>query len=86
MSWSWEYEPDQASVVGGAPEAFVARVEIAFAEIVHAAEALYLDGTLYEGPNPRAGTAYVDDGMFVYLIVVRSERVYILQTTYLPAH
>ncbi|WP_406293083.1 hypothetical protein OG948_01410 [Embleya sp. NBC_00888] len=86
MSWGWEYEPDQASVVGGAPEAFVALVETAIAEIVRAAEVLYLDGTLYEGPNPRAATAYIDDGMFVYLIVVRSERVYVLQTTYLPAH
>ncbi|MGW1997850.1 hypothetical protein [Embleya sp. NPDC001921] len=71
---------------GRGPEAFVALIETEVAEIVRAAEALYLDETPYEGPNPRAATAYIDDGMFVYLTVVRSERVHVLQTTYLPAH
>ncbi|MGW9210912.1 hypothetical protein ACWGR4_28470 [Embleya sp. NPDC055664] len=85
MTWGWEYEPDEATVVGGAPEAFVAQVEIAVAEVVRAAEARYLDGTCYTGPNPRAATAYVDNGMFLYLVVVRSERVYVLQTTHLAA-
>ncbi|MFI1582117.1 hypothetical protein [Embleya sp. NPDC020630] len=85
MSWSWEYHPDEQTVVGGAPEAFIAQVETRAEEIVRAAEALYLDGTTYQGPNPPMGTAYPESGMFRYLIVVRSESVLVLQVTYLPA-
>ncbi|MFJ1708502.1 hypothetical protein [Kitasatospora sp. NPDC088346] len=79
MSWCWEYNPDEAGVVAGAPLAFVAQIEKKADEIVRAAAALYLDGTTYRGPGERMKTADVDDGIFWYMIIPRDERVYILR-------
>ncbi|MGW6710323.1 hypothetical protein ACWGDE_36280 [Streptomyces sp. NPDC054956] len=83
MSWSWEYDPGEEHVVGGAPPAFVVEVEKAADELVRAAEALYLDGTAYREMGPKGAVMNLDDGMFVYLIIPRSECVYIRQVTYL---
>ncbi len=52
---------------------------------VRAAEALYLDGTTYQGLGDLAQTAYVPGGMFLFLTIPRSECVYILQVTPWPA-
>ncbi|TVL89127.1 hypothetical protein [Streptomyces sp. SAJ15] len=81
MSWAWEYEPTEESVVGGAPPALVVEVEKRADEIVRAAEALYLDGTAYQGPSPSGENVLVPGGMFVCQVVPRHERVYILQVS-----
>ncbi|MFG2980253.1 hypothetical protein ACGFYQ_03235 [Streptomyces sp. NPDC048258] len=36
MSWTWEYDPSEENVVGGAPPAFVAAVEKRADELVRA--------------------------------------------------
>lgn len=81
MTWSWEYEPSEAHVVGGADPGVVAQVEKRADEIVAAASAYYLDGTAYQGVGPGVATAYIENGMFQYLTVVRHERVYVLQVS-----
>jgi hypothetical protein len=65
VSWHWECDPDD--LAKGAPEAFVAQVEEVADELVRAASALYGDGTVFRGPNPRGDTKIVDGGIFVYL-------------------
>ncbi|PVC67801.1 hypothetical protein [Streptomyces sp. CS081A] len=82
MSWRWEYDPDEECVVGGAPLAFVAEVEKRADELVRAAEAFYLDGSVYRGEGPRGNDAFVPGGMFTYLVLPRHERVYLRQVTY----
>jgi hypothetical protein len=84
MSWSWEYEPDEKFVIGGenpAPPAFVIQVEERAEELVRAAEAHYLDGTTFQGAGEGTKTATVADGFFLYLVIPRHERVYVLQLT-----
>lgn len=81
MTWGWEYLPDEEFVLGDAPEAFVAQVEKKADELVRAAEAFYLDGTTYEGGSLKGGDGFVDEGMFVYIVVPCQERVYIRQVT-----
>jgi hypothetical protein len=39
VSWTWEYDPSEEYVVGGAPPAFIAEVEKEADELVWAAEA-----------------------------------------------
>ncbi|MEU0476601.1 hypothetical protein ACFW5S_24855 [Streptomyces olivaceus] len=51
------------------------------AELVRAAEAQYLLGRAYGGDDPKGGDITVPGGMFTYQIVVRAERVYVLQIT-----
>ncbi|WP_341849412.1 hypothetical protein [Streptomyces bungoensis] len=53
------------------------------AELVTAAEALHVHGTSHGDHDPRGGDIVVPGGMFTYQIVVRSERVYVVQLTYL---
>ncbi|MEU2508873.1 hypothetical protein ABZ621_29720 [Streptomyces sp. NPDC007863] len=81
MSWRWEYDPSEEQVIGGAPPAFVAEVEGRADELVRAAEALYLDGSLFQGGNPRSEHVRVTGGMFVFLLVPRHECGYVLQVT-----
>lgn len=50
---------------------------------MRAAEARYLHGRAYDGEDPRGDDIVVPGGMFTYRIVVRSERVYVVQITYL---
>ncbi|MGW3046401.1 hypothetical protein ACWC9T_42070, partial [Kitasatospora sp. NPDC001159] len=54
MTWSWEYLPSEQHVTAGAPANFLAAVEQRAAELVRAAEALYLDGTSYQGSGEPA--------------------------------
>lgn len=51
--------------------------------MVRAAEALHVHGRAHDGPDPKGGDVIVPGGMFTYQLVVRSERVYIVQITYL---
>ncbi|KQV03336.1 MULTISPECIES: hypothetical protein [unclassified Kitasatospora] len=81
MTWSWEYWTSREEIAGGAPPSFVKAVEDKAAEIVRAAEVLYLDGTAWQGPNPRSADMRVPGGMFSYTIIIRKERVYVLQIT-----
>ncbi|MGY1499774.1 hypothetical protein ACW4TU_24890 [Streptomyces sp. QTS52] len=52
-------------------------------ELVRAAEALHIHGRAHEGLDPKGGDILVPGGMFTYQVVVRSERVYVVQITYL---
>jgi hypothetical protein len=79
MTWAWEYDPSEEYLLKGVDPAFVAHVEHRADELVRAASARYLDGTTYQGENPRGATADVPGGMFEYLVVVR--HVYIRQVT-----
>ncbi|MFJ6063012.1 hypothetical protein ACIQHU_08255 [Streptomyces tendae] len=62
---------------------FLTAVEHKAAELVRAAEAQYLHGRAYGGDDPKGGDITVPGGMFTYQIVVRYERVYVIQITYL---
>ncbi|WP_406291366.1 hypothetical protein [Embleya sp. NBC_00896] len=68
-------------MTAGAPPVLIVQVEEKAAELVRAAEALHIHGEAYEGLSPQGGTALVANGMFVYQVVPRHERVYILQVT-----
>ncbi|TQF03077.1 hypothetical protein E6W39_13465 [Kitasatospora acidiphila] len=81
MSWSWEYHPDAEYVAAGAPVAFLAEVARRADELVRAAEALYLDGTSFEGVGPGMEAADVSGGMFHYFIAPHLETVFIVQVT-----
>ncbi|GAA2270614.1 hypothetical protein GCM10010145_01330 [Streptomyces ruber] len=83
MSWAWEYAFSAEQAARTAPPAFLAEVERKAAELVRAAEALYVHGRAHDTDDPRGGDVIVRGGMFRYQIVVRSERVYVLQLTYL---
>ncbi|MFE9597357.1 hypothetical protein [Streptomyces hokutonensis] len=52
-------------------------------EVVGAAEALRVHGRAHEGIDPKGSGVIVPGGMFTYQVVVRSERVYVVQITYL---
>ncbi|MFD4696698.1 hypothetical protein ACFWGI_19580 [Streptomyces niveus] len=83
MSWAWEYAFGAEEAARTAPRSFLAGVEEKAAELVRAAEALYVHGRSHEGVDPKGGNLPVPGGMFTYQIVVRSEHVYIVQITYL---
>ncbi|XUL89849.1 hypothetical protein ACQ86D_27170 [Streptomyces galilaeus] len=82
MTWQWEYDPDETHVAGGAPPALLAEVEKKADELVRAASAYYLDGTVYQGEGPKGGFAHVPGGFFNYL-VPPARALYIMQLTYL---
>jgi hypothetical protein len=79
VTWAWEYNPSEEFLTAGAPEAFIAEVKAKADELVRAAHALYLDGTTYQGSGEPMKTAIVEHGFFVYSVVPRNERVYILR-------
>ncbi|MEU0387499.1 hypothetical protein [Streptomyces chartreusis] len=43
----------------------------------------HIHGQAHDGVDPKGGDIIVPGGMFTYQVVVRSERVYIVQITYL---
>ncbi|MFD4969021.1 hypothetical protein [Streptomyces sp. NPDC058424] len=51
--------------------------------MVRAAEAVHLHGRAHADVDPKGGDVIVPGGMFTYQVVVRSERVYVVQITYL---
>ncbi|MFJ8656569.1 hypothetical protein ACIRNU_29900 [Streptomyces rochei] len=83
MSWAWEYAFGAEEAARTAPTAFLTEVERKAAELVRAAEVQYLRGRSHVGGDPKGGDITVPGGMFTYQIVVRAERVYIVQITHL---
>ncbi|MEU6989972.1 hypothetical protein ABZ953_04805 [Streptomyces sp. NPDC046465] len=83
MSWSWEYAFAAEEAARTAPSAFLAEVKRKADEVVRAAAALHVHGRSHKGVDPKGGDITVPGGMFRYQIVVRSERVYVVQLTYL---
>ncbi|MFE7954056.1 hypothetical protein ACF1AY_06050 [Streptomyces sp. NPDC014776] len=83
MSWKWEYAFGAEEAARSAPADFLAQVERKADELVRAAEALHVHGRAHRGLDPKGGDIIVPGGMFRYQIVVRSERVYLVQITYL---
>lgn len=83
MSWTWEYAFSAEDTARTVPPDFLAEVELRAAELVRAAEARYLHGRAHDGADPTGGDITVRGGMFRYQIVVRYERVHIVQITYL---
>ncbi|WP_210637430.1 hypothetical protein [Streptomyces sp. GESEQ-13] len=85
MSWAWECAlgaEEAARTPPPAPPAFIAEVDHKAAELVRAAEAQYVHGRAPAELDPTGSDITVRGGMFIYRIVVRSERVNTLQTTY----
>jgi hypothetical protein len=83
LSWSWEYAFGAEEAARDAPAAFLAEVEIKADELVRAAEALHLHGRSHQGSDPKGGNVVVPGGMFTYQVIVRDERVYVVQILYL---
>ncbi|MFI9762601.1 hypothetical protein ACIHFB_32290 [Streptomyces sp. NPDC051963] len=83
MSWKWEYAFGASEAASSLPPDFLATIEAAADELVRAAEALHVQGRAHEGLNPQGRQLPVSGGMIRYQVVVRSERVYIVQITYL---
>ncbi|PWI09457.1 hypothetical protein DIZ27_17405 [Streptomyces sp. NWU339] len=83
MSWAWEYVFSAEEAARTAPTAFLAEVERKAAELARAAEAQYLHGRAHVGSDPKGEDITVPGGMFRYQVVLRSERVYVVQITYL---
>ncbi|MET8627878.1 hypothetical protein ABZW30_29750 [Kitasatospora sp. NPDC004669] len=84
MTWSWDYFPSEQHVAAGAPADFLAAVEQRAAELVRAAEALYLDGTSYQGSREPMRYLDVAGGLLAYHVVPRLELV-VCQVTPPPA-
>lgn len=83
MSWKWEYAFGAEESARTAPAGFLSEVERKADELVRAAEAFHVHGRAHDGIDPKGGDVIVPGGMFTYQVVVRSERVYIVQITYL---
>ncbi|MEU1690337.1 cupredoxin domain-containing protein [Streptomyces hirsutus] len=83
MSWTWEYAFGAEEAARTAPPAFLAEVTRKADELVRAAEAQHLHGRAHAGDDPPGGSMVVPGGMFTYQIVVRSQRVYVIQIIYL---
>ncbi|MFF4385001.1 hypothetical protein [Kitasatospora sp. NPDC001547] len=86
MTWSWEYLPSEQHVTAGAPAGFLTAVEQRAAELVRAAEALYLDGTSYQGSGEPMRYLDIAGGLLAYYVVPRLELVVVCQVTPPPTH
>ncbi len=83
MSWKWEYAFGAEAAARTAPSDFMAKVEAKADELVRAAEAVHLHGRAHQGIDPTGGNIIVPGGMFTYQVVVRVERVYVVQIVHL---
>ncbi|MFD4399689.1 hypothetical protein [Kitasatospora sp. NPDC058478] len=81
MTWSWEYLPSEQHVTAGTPADFLTAIEQRAAELVRAAEALYLDGTSYQGSGEPMRYLDVVGGLLTYYVVPRLELVVVCQIT-----
>jgi hypothetical protein len=81
LSWKWEYAFGAEETARTAPADFLAGVKRKADELVRAVEAVHIHGRAHEGIDPKGGDVIVPGGMFRYQVVVRSERVYIVQIT-----
>lgn len=79
MSWKWEYAFGAEESARTAPTEFLATVERKADELVRAAEAVHVHGRAHQDLDPRGGDVIIPGGMFTYQVVVRSERVYVVQ-------
>ncbi|MFF7592233.1 hypothetical protein ACFZCK_32645 [Kitasatospora purpeofusca] len=66
MTWSWEYLPSEQHVTAGSPADFLEAVEHRAAELVRAAEALYLDGASYQGSGEPMRYLDIAGGLLSY--------------------
>ena len=64
MSWRWEYAFAAEEAARTAPPTFLAAVEAKAAELVRAAETLYLHGRSHRDVDPKGGDITVPGGMF----------------------
>ncbi|MDX3571758.1 hypothetical protein [Streptomyces sp. ID05-47C] len=83
MSWKWEYAFGAEETARTAPADFLVGVERKANELVRAAEAVHIHGRAHKGIAPKGGDVIIPGGMFRYQVVVRGERVYVVQITYL---
>ncbi|MGW0992591.1 hypothetical protein ACWD5V_04670 [Streptomyces sp. NPDC002523] len=81
MSWKWEYAFGAEEAARTAPADFLTAVQRKADELVRAVEAVRIHGRAHEGIDPKGGDVIVPGGMFTYQVVVRSERVYVVQIT-----
>ncbi|MGW3185555.1 hypothetical protein ACWDD9_40435 [Kitasatospora sp. NPDC001119] len=81
MTWSWEYLPNERHVTAGSPADFLTAVARRADELVRAAEALYLDGTSYQGSGEPMRYLDVAGGLLTYYVVPRLELVVVCQLT-----
>lgn len=82
MSRKWEYAFGAEEAACSLPSDFLAAVEHAADELVRAAEALHVHGRAHEALDPKGGHIVISGGWFMYQVVVRSERVYVVHITY----
>ncbi|WP_282203468.1 hypothetical protein [Kitasatospora fiedleri] len=75
MTRSWKYLPNEQHVAAGCPTGFFAAVEQRAAELVRAAEALYLDGTSYQGSGEPMRYLDVAGGLLAHYVAPRLELV-----------
>jgi hypothetical protein len=73
--------PSEEYVTSGAPAAFLAAVAQKADELVRAAEALFLDGTTYQGAGEPMRYIDVAGGLITYYVVPRLELVAVCQVT-----
>lgn len=83
MSWKWEYAFGAEEAARSLPSDFLAAVERAADELVRTAEALQIHGGAHQDLDPKGSHIIVSGGWFLYQVAVRSERVYVVQITYL---
>ncbi|MEU9170846.1 hypothetical protein AB0D34_24085 [Streptomyces sp. NPDC048420] len=83
MSWKWEYAFGAEEAARTAPPDFLAELGRRADELVRAAEAVHVHGRAHEGTDPKGGDVIIPGGMFTYQVVIRSERVHVVQITYL---
>ncbi|MFE3760440.1 hypothetical protein ACFXPI_01540 [Streptomyces sp. NPDC059104] len=81
MSWKWEYALGAQASTRSAPAPFLREVEKKADELVRMCEVTYLHAGDHQGLDPKGAALPVPGGMITYQIVVRRERVYILQIT-----
>ncbi|WP_406503122.1 hypothetical protein [Streptomyces sp. NBC_00212] len=79
MSWNWEYAFSAEATARTAPAPFLREVEKKADELVRMCEVTYLHASDYQGLDPKGATLTIPGGMITYQVVIRRERVYIVQ-------
>jgi hypothetical protein len=81
VSWAWEYEPNETSsaVTILLPQRSLHRSRRRPKS--WSVPPKRLDGTAYQGAGEGTRTATVANGFFLYLVIPRHQRVYLLQVT-----
>ncbi|MEU1374918.1 hypothetical protein ABZ442_14755 [Streptomyces triculaminicus] len=81
MSWKWEYAFSAEAAARTAPASFLREVEKKADELVRMCEVAYLHSSDHQELDPKGSTLTIPGGMITYQIVVRRQRVYIMQIT-----